>query len=42
MGLLVQGKRTDAFTHSKAVAEAIPALSWVVYSGLNCGEGTPL
>ena len=38
MSLLVQGKRTDAFNHSKAVAEAIPALSWVVYSGPNCGE----
>ena len=42
MGLFVQGKRTDAFNQSKAVAEAIPALSWVVYSGPNCGETFPL
>jgi len=34
----VQGKRTDAFNHHKAVAEAIPALSWVVYSGPGCGK----
>lgn len=35
---LTQGKRSGAFNYSKAVAEALPALSWVVYSGPSCGE----
>ena len=37
VGFPLQGKRTDAFNHSKAVAEALPSLSWVVYSGPGCG-----
>lgn len=34
---LTQGRRSAAFNYAKAVAEALPALSWVVYSGPNCG-----
>lgn len=35
---LTQGRRSAAFNYCKAVAEALPALSWVVYSGPSCGE----
>lgn len=34
---LTQGRRSAAFNYAKAVAEALPALSWVVYSGPSCG-----
>ena len=34
---LTQGRRSAAFNYCKAVAEALPALSWVVYSGPSCG-----
>lgn len=34
---LTQGRRSSAFNYHKAVAEALPALSWVVYSGPSCG-----
>ena len=35
-----QGRRSAAFAYAKAVADALPALSWVVYSGPGCG-GSP-
>ncbi|CAL8460663.1 g193 [Coccomyxa elongata] len=38
---LTQGRRSAAFNYSKAVAEALPALSWVVYSGPSCGMDPP-
>ena len=34
---LTQGRRSAGFNYVKAVAEALPALSWVVYSGPSCG-----
>lgn len=34
---LSEGRRSAAFNHLKAVAEALQALSWVVYSGPNSG-----
>ena len=34
---LTLGRRSAAFNYAKATAEALPALSWVVYSGPNCG-----
>jgi adenylyl cyclase-associated protein len=39
---LMQGRRSAAFNYHKAVAEALPALSWVVYSGPACGVWAPL
>lgn len=36
---LTHGRRSAAFNYCKAVAEALPALSWVVYSGPSCGKG---
>ena len=37
---LTEGRRGAAFNHYKAAAEALQALSWVVYSGPSCGGGT--
>ena len=34
---LTEGRRSAVFNHQKAVAEAMHALSWVVYTGPNCG-----
>lgn len=34
---LTEGKRSDAFNHQKAVAESLSALTWVCYSGKDCG-----
>ena len=39
---LLEGRRSTVFNHQKTVAEALHALSWVVYSGPNCGMVTPL
>ena len=36
-----QGRRSAAFSYAKAVADALPALSWVVYSGPGCGVSPP-
>ncbi|GJP53057.1 hypothetical protein CLOM_g12195 [Closterium sp. NIES-68] len=40
-GKLAEGKRTDAYNHVKAVAESVAALSWVAYSGKDCGLSLP-
>ncbi|KAG6542898.1 hypothetical protein Mapa_015802 [Marchantia paleacea] len=38
---LTEGKRTDAFNHQKVVAESLATLSWVVYTGKDCGLSLP-
>lgn len=38
---LTEGKRTDAFNHQKVIAESLSTLSWVVYTGKDCGKGIP-
>ncbi|KAK9819752.1 hypothetical protein WJX72_001921 [[Myrmecia] bisecta] len=38
---LTEGRRTAAFNHFKVVAEALHALSWLVYSGPGCGMSLP-
>ncbi|CAI5944064.1 unnamed protein product [Closterium sp. NIES-64] len=40
-GKLTEGKRTDAYNHVKAVAESVAALTWVAYSGKDCGMSLP-
>lgn len=35
---LTEGRRSGAFNHCKAVAEALQGLSWVVYSGPSSGR----
>ncbi len=35
---LTEGRRGPAFNHYKAAADALQSLSWVVYTGPNCGE----
>lgn len=39
---LTEGKRTEAFNHQKAVAESLLALSWVCYTGRDCGTALDL
>ena len=34
---LTEGRRGPAFNHYKATADAMQSLSWVVYTGPNCG-----
>ena len=34
---LIEGRRSAVFNHQKTVAESLHALSWVVYTGSNCG-----
>ena len=34
---LTEGRRGPAFNHYKAAADALQSLSWVVYTGPNCG-----
>lgn len=34
---LIEGRRSAVFNHQKAVAESLHALSWMVYTGPNCG-----
>eukprot|EP00252_Welwitschia_mirabilis_P011087 TRINITY_DN24922_c0_g1_i1.p1 TRINITY_DN24922_c0_g1~~TRINITY_DN24922_c0_g1_i1.p1 ORF type:complete len:484 (+),score=108.89 TRINITY_DN24922_c0_g1_i1:371-1822(+) len=38
---LTEGKRTPSFNHLKTVAESLPALVWVAYSGKGCGLSLP-
>ena len=35
---LASDRRAPTFNHAKAAAEALQSLTWVVYSGPNCGE----
>ena len=35
---LTEGRRSAAFNHQKTVAEALHALTWLVYTGPGCGE----
>jgi hypothetical protein len=37
-----EGKRTDAFNHLKAAAEATTALFWVAYTDPSCGMSMPM
>ena len=34
---LTEGRRSAVFNHQKTAAEALHALSWMVYTGPNCG-----
>jgi len=34
---LTEGRRGPAFNHYKAAADALQSLSWVVYTGPDCG-----
>ncbi|KAL3136825.1 hypothetical protein ABBQ38_005537 [Trebouxia sp. C0009 RCD-2024] len=38
---LIEGRRSAIFNHQKAVAESLHALSWMVYTGPNCGVSLP-
>lgn len=38
---LIEGRRNAVFNHQKAVAESLHALSWMVYTGPNCGTIVP-
>ncbi|KAL3682851.1 hypothetical protein R1sor_000873 [Riccia sorocarpa] len=38
---LTEGKRTDAYNHQKVVVESLASLSWVVYTGKDCGLSLP-
>eukprot|EP00899_Mesostigma_viride_P007907 jgi/Mesvir1/17117/Mv07550-RA.1 len=38
---LASGRRTDAFNHIKAAAESMNSLTWVVYTGKDCGMSLP-
>lgn len=38
---LIEGRRSTVFNHQKAVAESLHALSWMVYTGPNCGLSLP-
>lgn len=42
--LLPVNMRLQAFNHNKTVAEAMQALSWLAYTGPNCGTcaATPI
>lgn len=35
---IADNRRSPAFNHAKAAAEALQGLTWVVYSGPNCGQ----
>ena len=39
---LIEGRRSTVFNHQKAVAESLHALSWMVYTGPNCGANHDL
>jgi adenylyl cyclase-associated protein len=41
LGKKTEGKRTDAFNHLKAAAEATTALFWVAYTDPSCGMSMP-
>jgi adenylyl cyclase-associated protein len=34
-----ENRRSNAFNQLKVVAEALQGLSWLAYTGPNCGEG---
>ncbi len=34
---ITEGRRSTVFNHQKVVAESLHALSWMVYTGPNCG-----
>jgi len=34
---MTEGRRSTIFNHQKVVAESLHALSWMVYTGPNCG-----
>ncbi len=34
---MTEGRRSTVFNHQKVVAESLHALSWMVYTGPNCG-----
>jgi adenylyl cyclase-associated protein len=38
---LTEGRKTPAFNSCKAVAESLSALTWVCYTGKDCGKQTP-
>ncbi|CAM6099043.1 unnamed protein product [Calypogeia fissa] len=38
---LTEGKRTDAYNHQKVVAESLTTLTWVAYTGKDCGLSLP-
>eukprot|EP00891_Asterochloris_glomerata_P007916 jgi/Astpho2/7916/Aster-06394 len=38
---LTEGRRSAAFNHQKTVAEALHALTWLVYTGPGCGISLP-
>ncbi|KAL2611546.1 hypothetical protein R1flu_023238 [Riccia fluitans] len=38
---LTEGRRTDAYNHQKVVAESLASLSWIVYTGKDCGLSLP-
>ena len=35
---LTDGKRTDAYNHLKVIAESLTALTWVAFTGKDCGK----
>jgi adenylyl cyclase-associated protein len=37
---LTEGRKTAAFNCCKAVAESLSALTWVCYTGKDCGKQT--
>lgn len=38
---LTDGKRTDAYNHFKVIAESLSALTWVAFTGKDCGMSFP-
>lgn len=39
---LTDGKRTDAYNHLKVIAESLSALTWVAFTGKDCGMSFPV
>lgn len=37
---MTEGRRSTVFNHQKVVAESLHALSWMVYTGPNCGRSS--
>ncbi len=37
---MTEGRRSTVFNHQKVVAESLHALSWMVYTGPNCGTSS--
>lgn len=38
---LTEGRRTDAYNHLKVIAESLSALTWVAFTGKECGMSFP-